>query len=95
MNDLDLIRDYVNLLRSDIGHALAEKNIPHSPTWTQLAPGSLDAIDEAVKRLREEIGEVLEYGGCQHYEPGEIGACFNHADNDPCPACVFERKLRE
>lgn len=41
----------VDGIRHNIGFALAEKNIPHEPTWTLLVPQALDNIDAALDAL--------------------------------------------
>jgi hypothetical protein len=51
MNPADTIREATNLIRDAVGFALAEKNIPRAPTWTELVPAHLDAIAAALTEL--------------------------------------------
>jgi hypothetical protein len=52
------VRHEVSLIRTAVGIALAEKNIPHVPQWTQLTPASLERIDAALDALAAEITEL-------------------------------------
>jgi hypothetical protein len=63
MNPADTIREATNLIRDAVGFALAEKNIPRAPTWTELVPAHLDAIAAALTELeadRDRYREALE-----------------------------------
>jgi hypothetical protein len=62
MNPADTIREATNLIRDAVGFALAEKNIPRAPTWTELVPAHLDAIAAALTELeadRDRLADTL------------------------------------
>jgi hypothetical protein len=55
---LATVRHEANLIRTAVGMALAEQNIPRVPQWTQLTPASLDRIDDALDALAAELERV-------------------------------------
>ena len=52
------VRLNTNLVRDAIGFALAEKNIPHEPQWTLLAPQNLDNIDAALSSIERHVQDM-------------------------------------
>jgi chromosome segregation ATPase len=60
MNPADTIREATNLIRDAVGFALAEKNIPRAPTWTELVPAHLDAIAAALTELEQQLATAEE-----------------------------------
>jgi hypothetical protein len=77
MNPADTIREATNLIRDAVGFALAEKNIPRAPTWTELVPAHLDAIAAALTEL-EADRDRLDKALTQETERAikAEGACF-------------------
>lgn len=59
-DDLATVRRMTGLIRDAVGFALAEKNIPHEPTWTLLVPQHLDDIEASASRLETELARLRE-----------------------------------
>lgn len=51
-------RANVKRVQDNVGFALAEKNIPHAPTWTLLTPQALDNILDALDLIEQQTKEM-------------------------------------